>query len=99
MIDLSYGYRSLPPDFDPHPARAGLDLLHLDGDALDLRVFEHEICDPLGQRFDQRNMTFSHNQTNAVCNNVIREHVTQILRWLRRASNIGVYVEAHALRN
>ena len=65
---------------------------------LNLRVLEDQRGDALGQRFEQRNVTFSRDQPDAVGNNVIRKDVTHVLRWPSGASDFNIHVEAHALR-
>src|SRR5262249_15558482 len=98
MKNFGYTRRPLPLDFDSHPARADLNFLYFHSDALDLRVIENEVGNPFRERFKQRNVTFGGNQSDAVCNNVVREHVAHVLRWLGGPGNFCFDVEAHSLR-
>ena len=89
---------AFPRDFDPDASRPDVQLFDAHDDASDSRMSQHERRDPLREFFHKCDMSLRNDQTDAVRNDVVGQHIAHICGNMIEPPDVDIDVEAHALR-
>src|SRR5262249_5203947 len=97
MVDFCHIGRPFAHDLDTHSAWSDVELLDAHPRADNERMVQHRGGDPLGERFKERDVLLRDDNPDAIGDDVIREHVSNIFHRMCPATHLDVDIETNIL--